>query len=141
MGTGVYAECSSCGYSESYAVGGGMNNHLTYAAWPVYCDECDKLTLANYYDEPLTCLRCGSTGVTELNDTANRKGTGEVLVDWRVRSSRDNIEPKWWEKLLGKKIEPTARTLVVTDAHYRCPKCGEFELRFPRSEQRWIMWD
>ncbi|RCW87578.1 hypothetical protein C7476_101344 [Phyllobacterium bourgognense] len=111
MGTSASANCSNCGYSTHLTLGGGMLNHMTFAAWPVRCAKCEAITTANYKNAPLVCEQCSSAEVLAISDPANWSGDGRPLENW------------------GK--------LVLTDGHYRCPKCETLELRFKHGNFNW----
>jgi Zn finger protein HypA/HybF involved in hydrogenase expression len=81
-----------------------MSNHTFYAAWPICCDRCKAVTTANFRSLPLECEECRSTKVLAFDDPTLWKGDGIPSVGW------DELE--------------------LTDGHYRCPKCGKYELRF-----------
>lgn len=104
MGTSTDAHCFACGYDTFLMLGGGRANHTTYAAWPVSCKVCSAVTTANFKQSPLVCQKCQSSNVTPMTDPQEWKGDGKVIENWG--------------------------TLTLTDGYYRCPKCGEFELRF-----------
>ena len=89
-----------------------MSNHLTYEAWPVVCEDCAAVTTANFIEEPLVCKQCDGSTVTQIFDKRNWRGDGESVVSWNGRH--------------------------LTNGHYRCPSCGEFELRFAHGD---LMWD
>ena len=63
------------------------------------------------------CEKCESENVTQITDRHEWQGDGKVIVTW------------------GK--------LTLTDGHYRCPQCGEFELRFGTNAggHGMVMWD
>lgn len=98
-----------------------MANHATYAAWPVSCKMCAAVTTANFKQSPLTCQACKSHDVTPAADHQWWKGDGNVIESWGI--GRD--------------------ALTLTNGHYRCPKCGEFELRFGTNAggHAIMMWD
>jgi hypothetical protein len=99
-----------------------MADHTTYAAWPVSCKACAAVTTANFKQSPLVCQPCKSPDVTPPTDLQWWKGDGNVIESWG------------W-------LDPAPLTL--TDGHYRCPKCGEFELRFGTNAGKHAMvdWD
>ncbi len=111
MGTSTDAHCSACGYDTFLMLGGGMSNHTTYAAWPVSCKTCAAVTTANFKESPLVCRSCKSQDVTSPTDLRWWKGDGNVIESWLMGLARDDA-------------------LTLTNGHYRCPKCDEFELRF-----------
>ena len=98
-----------------------MANHTTYAAWPVSCKMCAAVTTANFKQSPLVCHPCKGRDVTPPTDLQWWKGDGKVIKSWGM--GRD--------------------ALTLTDGHYRCPRCGEFELRFGTNAggHGMIMWD
>jgi hypothetical protein len=111
MGNSVDAKCGSCSYHGWFRTGGGKNNHTTYSAWPVVCRSCQAVSIANFKSNPLKCLKCESVEVERFDTSENWRGDGEKVVSW------DNLE--------------------LTDGHYRCPKCGDFELRFDNGRMLW----
>jgi hypothetical protein len=117
MGSSTDAHCFACGYDTFLMLGGGMANFTTYAAWPVSCNVCSAITTANYKQSPLVCVECKSTNVIPMTDPQEWKGDGETIENWS--------------------------DLTLTNGHYRCPKCGEFELRFGTNAggHGKIMWD
>ncbi len=98
------AHCFACGYDTVLALGSGRADVATYAAWPISCKVCAAVTTANFEQEPLTCQGCHSTDVLPFTDPSIWKGDGEENDRWG--------------------------DLTLTDGHYRCPKCSQFELRF-----------
>jgi hypothetical protein len=94
-----------------------MDNHTTYAAWPVTCESCSAVTTANFKQSPLVCGKCNGSKAVPITDSREWMGDGEVIVNWGE--------------------------LTLTDGRYRCPKCGEFELRFGTNVggHRMMMWD
>jgi predicted RNA-binding Zn-ribbon protein involved in translation (DUF1610 family) len=121
MGSSTDAHCYNCGLDEPLKIGGGMRNHETYAAWPVSCPVCKTVTTPNTKATPLTCLKCGSEGVEQFDAPMNWRGDGVAAVRWGMFES----------------------SLTLTDGHYRCPHCGEFELRFGTNygQHPAISWD
>lgn len=104
MGTSTDAHCFACGYDTFLMLGGGRQNHRTHAAWPVTCKGCSAVTTANFRALPLACLECGGPDVVPVTDRSQWTG--------------DGVQTQMWGDLR------------LTDGHYRCPKCGVFELRF-----------
>ena len=92
-------------------LGGGMRNFQTYAAWPVWCEACERVTTANHKSHPLLCERCGSDSVRTASDPAVWRGDGDVIISWQ--------------------------DLTLTDGHYRCPRCDGFTLSFRQGQMRW----
>jgi Zn finger protein HypA/HybF involved in hydrogenase expression len=120
-------------------LGGGLANHATYAAWPVTCRVCAAITTANFKQLPLVCERCESRDVIPLTEPQVWKGDGNLIETWRMV----------WGSTAGPLIPSSAQMrlnsthLTLTDGHYRCPKCGEFELRFGTNAggHRKVDWD
>jgi hypothetical protein len=114
----IDAHCFSCGYDRLLNTGGLISNFHVYSAGPVNCESCSEITTANYKAMPLTCEVCNSSSVLPINDPTCRlgdedsgfDGLGGILLPLATNLSKRN-EPS----LLG---------------HYKCPKCGKFELRF-----------
>jgi predicted RNA-binding Zn-ribbon protein involved in translation (DUF1610 family) len=104
MGVFIDAHCHNCGRDWFVMVGSNMSNDMTFAARPVACRSCKAVTTANFKESFLKCLDCGSEQVEDFHDKGNWKGDGEKIVFWDGMS--------------------------LADGHYRCPHCGEFELRF-----------
>ena len=117
MGTSTDAHCFSCGYDTFLMLGGGRQNHTTYAAWPVSCKTCAAITTANFLETPLICGRCNGAHVVPVTASTEWRGDGEEATRWR--------------------------DLSLTDGHYRCPKCALFELRFgtDKGGHGRMMWD
>jgi hypothetical protein len=119
MGTSTDAHCYACGYDTSVLVGGFLPgpNRAPYCAWPVSCKVCSAITSANFEQSPLVCEACGCADVVPVTDPAMRKGGSKVVEGWG--------------------------DLALTDAEYKCPRCGEFALRFGTNVggHSHIMWD
>ena len=81
-----------------------MASSREYSAWPVTCLDCREITSANTCKSPLVCGKCGSSNVIELQDSRTHAGDGERTV------------LQAWDRKL-------------TDGRYKCPRCGQFELR------------
>jgi hypothetical protein len=114
MGHSASARCSACGYGAFLMLGAGRSDFKERASWPVSCATCAKITTANYYKRPLVCEACEGTEVVPLNDPSVWQGDGEQMDRWA--------------------------NLTLSDGHYRCPKCGKFELRFDRGGPQ-VMFD
>lgn len=108
------AHCFSCGYDTALMVGSLMSSHQVYSAGPVICEGCKAITTANFEAAELTCETCKSSNVSPVRDSAN----------WLGDDDRNSF--KWAELPLP------LRELIDLDfpGHYKCPKCGTFELRF-----------
>ncbi|YBW37771.1 hypothetical protein ACMYR2_0261 [Nitrobacter sp. TKz-YC01] len=85
-----------------------MADHVKNAAWPVYCKLCDEITTANHKQMPLTCNECNTTDVIPIDDPSVWLGDNEGISEM-------------WGRLR------------LMDGHYRCPKCGRFEVRFGKN--------
>lgn len=121
VGTTIDAHCFACGYDTFLRLGGGMADHLTYAAWPVSCKTCKAITTANFKQPPLICQECRSGDVIPPADPRWWKGDGDVVESWGVGRG----------------------ALTLTNGHYGCPRCGEFEMRFGTNAggHPMVMWD
>lgn len=121
MGSSVNAKCS-CGFQATdLLIGGGMSNFRTFCSFPIFCNDCQELQVANLLAEPLECPACHSQSVTAYDDAALKQSDGgnKVVTSWNV-SDR-----------LG-------RILQLTDDKYLCPSCKQFTLKF---EEGGLMWD
>lgn len=114
MGSSTDAHCFACGYDTFLLIGGGMESHRENSRWPVSCRKCSAITTANYKKAPLICDECNTSEVTPIDD------------------------PSMWQGDSG-----TANAIGPRDRHYRCPKCGQFELRFgtDAGEHGIVLWD
>ncbi len=112
MGTSTIARCTTCDYEASLRLGGGMVDHMTYAAWPVSCRRCPAITTANFKASPLACVKCGTADVTPMNDVSLWQGDGRPVLTWD--------------------------DLTLSDGHHRCPKGDSFTLRF---KPGLLLWD
>ncbi len=104
VGTSIDAHCFSCDYETFWVLGAGRADFQTRLDWPVSCSNCRAITTADYKQAPLACKQCNSTEVVKVNDAANTFGDGERVERWENQ--------------------------ILTNGHYRCPKCDRFELRF-----------
>ena len=50
MGAIVLANCK-CGFERRMSLVGGMRNHLTYYAFPCYCQDCKSLFVADFFSD------------------------------------------------------------------------------------------
>lgn len=121
MGSSTDVHCFACGLDEFLLIGGGLGNHQTFAAWPVSCRTCGTVTTANEKASPLTCLDCGGLDVEQFDSAANWLGDGQEVIRWGMFEGG----------------------LTLTNGHYRCPRCGRFELRFGTNfgNRLPLMWD
>lgn len=122
MGSSTDAHCFACGYDTFLMIGGGMANWTTYAAWPVSCNTCKAVTTANFKELPLICEECGSHDVISPTDLQWWKGDSDVIQSWNLMSGNG---------------------LMLTNGHYRCSNCGQFELRFGTEAggHGMVLWD
>lgn len=115
MGSSTDAHCFACGYETLLQLGGGMRTHRTFVSWPVSCKSCQAVTTANVRERPLLCRTCRSSDVLPMDDASVWQGDGGATEAWG--------------------------DLVLTDGHYRCPKCRAFALRFGATGYKPILWD
>ena len=113
MGMHVIAECA-CGFGASSYIGGGMLNFQTTCLFPCLCECCHDMVQVNVLHEPMLCPHCGGAVIPYNDPTLSEgAGTGPVAY-WNIS-------------------EGPGRELILTDAHYRCPRCAEMTLRFRNS--------
>jgi len=73
----------------------------------------------NLLEKVLECPECHSTNVTPYDDPRLSESPGEsVVTSWNMQ-------------------EQLGRELVLTDAKYKCPKCGRMSLAFRLT----MVWD
>jgi Zn finger protein HypA/HybF involved in hydrogenase expression len=146
MGAIVLANCK-CGFERRMSLGGGMRNHLTYCAFPCYCQDCKSLFVADFFSDDSNCKECGSDNILPYDDNEMRIKVKPILVRPVIRY----VQQTFWEKLLGRKQEKIitcvnsganvfdwntnykiGRDLSLTDEDYFCPKCHNYTLKFYR---------
>ena len=122
-----------------------MHSHLTYCAFPCYCQDCKSLYVADLYSDDTSCTECGSQNILPFDDDSMRIKVKPILVRPVIRY----LQQTFWEKLLGRNPEKIVRCvstgtnvfdwnvnykigrdLCLTDEDYLCPKCQNFSLRF-----------
>ena len=103
MGRSSNLECSACGYTASFIVGALMSDHGYVSRWPVSCADCSEISSANVLAAPLTCSKCGSRKVVELQDNRHAGDGGKTVLSLHGR--------------------------ILKDGRYKCPRCGNFKLR------------
>ena len=159
MGYKVLASCSSCGYKNFLSLGGIFDDHAEKAYWPVWCDDCGKLSATNYKSIPLKCGECGSGNVTRPENPRNTEVFGEANLSWtiscplptdeinrleaeRIKQIEALPKPSWkmklWAKLTRRELQNTVteikrfslESLTLHGGTYRCPQCQAMELRF-----------
>jgi hypothetical protein len=145
MGTQRDASCDFCGYSTCVTEGGTMRGFAEYSAKPVSCPTCRAITSANERKLPLTCDKCGSAGVTELENLRRDEGPEEMspldLLD------REGVTKRYPKKSLQEvdemirvvnamRIEDHLKALEWYGGphwprrySYQCPRCQEFQFR------------
>jgi len=111
-GVMVRATCP-CGYdSGNLFIFGGRANFKTYCAFPVLCQGCAKLALADLYAGPPACSACPDPVALAYDDPRLSGRRGEkVIASWNTAAR------------LG-------RALQLTDGTYLCPACRDFSLTF-----------
>ena len=144
MGALISAKCG-CGFEKRMALGGGMRNHLTYCAFPCYCQDCKSMYVADLFSDDTSCTECGSQNILPYDDKSMRK----IVLPRPVRRVMRYVRQTLWEKLLRRKPDEMdsyassdinvfdwhtgsrlGRDLYLTDEGYLCPKCQNFSLRF-----------
>ena len=114
MGSIIRAECR-CGVDVQTAVGGGMMNFRTTCYFPCYCESCRSLQEVNILLAALRCPSCAHSPVVPYDDPALLVLPGQNIIEkWSV--ARPN----------------GSKGAILTDGHYRCPRCGEGTLKFRR---------
>jgi hypothetical protein len=100
MATMYEVGCRKCGFKSEVGIGGGRGNYLTFATWPVYCEDCHDLRQANLLAPEIRCFTCNSVRVTRYGQPPLSVPTGKPFqVEWGgVNMDREG---------------------------HLCPKCGE----------------
>ena len=109
MGSSFTARCEECDLEADGLIGGGMENFMTFAAWPCLCASCKDITTVNSLEEPLICLKCESIKVTPYD-------TPSLSVDGPPDSWGPDIS--WGTMHLD------------TTRSYLCPHCAKFAVVF-----------
>jgi len=119
MGSEVIATCQ-CGLNTSIMIGGGMFNFMTKCYFPCICERCHAVVPVNLLAKRKRCPQCRTTKVIPYDNPTLSDSQGQCIVaNWDM------------EEELG-------RELKLTDANYRCPKCGQMTLHF---EDSCLCWD
>ncbi len=100
MGSLISAKCK-CGFEKKVALGGGMHSHLTYCAFPCYCQDCKSLYVADLYSDDTSCTECGSQNILPYDDNSMRIKVKPISVRPVIRY----VQKTFWEKLLGRNLE------------------------------------
>ena len=91
MGPLISAKCK-CGYERRMALGGGMRNHLTYCAFPCYCQDCKSLYVADLFSNDTSCEECGSQNTVPYDDNSMRlhktfhSPVSQMCMTWNAQS-------------------------------------------------------
>ena len=78
MGSSVRAKCQ-CGFNKSFSLGGGMDNHLTFCAFPCYCYDCKSLYTDNLYNDKLECDNCHSNKCSPFDEQKFHGFTAKIM--------------------------------------------------------------
>lgn len=116
MGSSVEAKCV-CGYEAEVPTGCGMAGPVP-DHFPALCRRCAAVVPADATSWPTICSRCGDE--VAFYDTAELQQT---------KGSRTVIDERT--------VTDPAIRHRLNDGAYRCPKCGEFGLRFTLGGRMW----
>jgi len=118
MGSQVDATCA-CGLEATINIGGGMATFMTTCYFPCLCSKCRDVVQVNLLAKRRRCPHCRAGNLIPYDDPELSQDRGdEIIAEWNM------------EDELG-------RNLVLTDAHYKCPRCGEFSLVFSPGACLW----
>lgn len=108
MGIILSAKCN-CGFEQELRADRGkiVSGPTCYA--PALCNECNNLNSLNFAKKKLKCKDCGGTVVYYNEKTLQKANMKAELISWGMDIKEDFILPK---------------------ADFKCPKCGEFSLKF-----------
>jgi predicted RNA-binding Zn-ribbon protein involved in translation (DUF1610 family) len=77
------------------------------------CTGCHEVVGVNLKDVPTACPKCGAPDPVPYDDPAMQETPHEF------------VHISWWEP-----APPVGRILELNKGDYKCPKCGEFALKF-----------
>lgn len=110
------ARCNACKYEVPYFVGDTEAEWKSIYYFPMSCLHCRSVSSVDLHRAPLKCSECRSSAVAPFSDRALYSGDGEkIIADSSAIGLTDRME--------------------LTDGLYRCPRCGEFALRFRASQE------
>lgn len=138
MAQGLSFNCRACGHCGDLAVGSSRSEYWTRLQWPLLCLECKSVRVANYRQDPLLCLSCHSRNVLEADSSEAWRGDGDDVYSASMFYPDTQLPRRWWQ-FGRRKVERRCRHMKLTDGHYLCPKCEDFELFFyVDTENFWI---
>lgn len=143
MGSSVRAKCQ-CGFNKSFSLGGGMDNHLTFCAFPCYCYDCKSLYTDNLYNDKLECDNCHSNKCSPFDEQKFHGLTAKIMQPIITYK-----QPSFLGKILGHKPQEIihfisednhifswntkselGREIYLTNDNYFCPQCEKLSLKF-----------
>ena len=143
MGSSVRAKCQ-CGFNQSFSLGGGMDNHLTFCGFPCYCYDCKSLYTDNLYNDKLECDNCHSNKCSSFDEQKFHGLTAKIMKPIITYK-----QPSFLGKLLGHKPQEIihfisednhifswntksvlGREIYLTNDNYFCPQCENLSLKF-----------
>lgn len=128
--------CKACTFSKRLRLPEYPEAILFKKCWPVWCKKCGALSLSDYANPPLRCGECGSMRVS-IPDR-NRQLIPDEKERGIVERWNDTLRSIWCsfagQSFIRGQVPPsdvkTWGNVIVSNATYLCPKCGEYCLKF-----------
>ena len=113
MGSIVAARCP-CGIATKMALGGGINSHTAYCAFPALCSACGAFGAINLLGNAVRCPSCSRDALKTYDDPSLAGSAGEkVVFGWTLPGDDSH-----------------RRSVRLTDGTYLCPTCRQPTLTF-----------
>ena len=123
------ADCASCGYRARFFLSDEKQRLPGSLFRPVWCADCNTLSLTNINDQPLKCGECGSKRVTVSDDHSLHRASNFKAAMAELEAA----VKRFFVRLFRKK---NSNILPDTPGVYRgtlksgCPKCEKTELTY-----------
>lgn len=142
------SKCRNCSYQTTIRAGRGRDQTSLKQIFPIYCDQCQDITSADYGAEHARCLQCRSNNFRHIDDQSVYAGDGEFAhYTWfgktipgtrKITMTRPpdadqklSLRQKFSLRFMGYYItmEPNRAIHTITDGHYLCPGCLTHNLK------------
>ena len=109
MGSILKVECS-CGFTNTFPVGGGMLSFKDTCYAPAVCVDCGEFFIRNYFSKFIKCPKCHKKAFFyDHPSLQSSETTDSEVFSWNLQDWRE---------------------FVVYDKDYLCPECKQLALRF-----------
>ena len=138
-----------CGYDQLVRLGGVRSNHRSFCGYPFICHACRSIFIGNLLESASACSHCKGTNTSSYEERPLRKSREisdrpVVFAGSMFLGSKRRLQPlqklpkslfaKAWRKVFPIEIKPVrygkARTVILQQGCYCCPKCDGFSLSF-----------